>query len=179
MNRHTTIAPGEKEKALHDKTLSALQAAFGDAITGSEIAYDFPVFIVKREKIYDILQFLKDDNAQQYHFLTTLCGLHYPENKGKELAVMYQLHNMPENRRIRIKTFFPENDAEVPTVTTLWATAGWMERQEFDFFGIKFKGHPDLRRILNMEDIDFFPMRKEFPLEDPTRDDKNDTMFGR
>jgi NADH-quinone oxidoreductase subunit C len=86
---------------------------------------------------------------------------------------------MPENKRIRLKTFFAVNDCEVPTVTTIWPTAGWMERQEYDFFGINFKGHPDLRRILNMDDITFFPMRKEFPLEDPTRDDKNDAMFGR
>lgn len=179
MNNHTNVAPGEKEQALHDSTLAALKNSFGDAILGSEIAYDFPVFTVSREKIHDVLKFLKEDNAQNYHFLTTMCGLHYPENKGKELGVMYQLHNMPENRRIRLKTFFPENDPVIPTVTDLWATAGWMERQEFDFFGIKFKGHSDLRRILNMDDIDFFPMRKEFPLEDPTRDDKNDAMFGR
>ncbi|HEU4717451.1 MAG TPA: NADH-quinone oxidoreductase subunit C, partial [Bacteroidia bacterium] len=129
--------------------------------------------------VYDILKFLKEDNEMNYHFLTTMCGLHYPDHKGKELGVMYQLHNMPKNNRIRLKTFFPIADPEMPTVTSLWATANWMERQEYDFFGIIFKGHPNLKRILNMEDITFFPMRKDFPLEDPTRDDKDDSMFGR
>jgi NADH-quinone oxidoreductase subunit C len=169
----------EKTKSLHDTVLARLQSAFGDAIVSSQIDYDFPVFIVKREKIYDVLKFLKEDAELDFHFLTTMCGLHFPGNKGHELGLMYQLHNMPKNLRIRLKTFFPETEAEMPTATTLWATANWMERETFDFFGIRFKGHPDLRRILNMEDIDFFPMRKEFPLEDPTRDDKDDTMFGR
>lgn len=173
------IATAENIKSLHDAVLARLQEKFGEGIVSSSIEYDFPVFIVKRENISDILKFLKEDAAMNYHFLTTMCGLHYPDEKGKEFGVMYQLHNMPENKRIRIKTFFPANDLEIPTATGLWATAGWMERQEYDFFGIVFKGHPNLKRILNMEDITFFPMRKEFPLEDPTRDDKNDSMFGR
>ena len=92
---------------------------------------------------------------------------------------MYQLHNMPENKRIRIKTFIPEQKLEIPTITDLWDAANWMERQEYDFFGVNFIGHPNLIRILNMEDITFFPLRKDFALEDATRDDKNDSMFGR
>lgn len=173
------IATAENIKSLHDTVLARLQEKFGEGIVSSEIDYDFPVFVVKRENIYEVLQYLKTDEQMNYHFLTTMCGLHYPENKGKEFGMMYQLHNMPENKRIRIKTFFPASDLEMPTVTSLWVTANWMERQEYDFFGIIFKGHPNLKRILNMEDIAFFPMRKEFPLEDPTRDDKNDSMFGR
>jgi NADH-quinone oxidoreductase subunit C len=173
------VATAENIKSLHDSVLAQLQEKFGEAIISSEIDYDFPVFTVAREEVYAILSYLKTDPEMNYHFLTTMCGLHYPEDKGKELGVMYQLHCMPKNNRIRIKTFFPVSDPQVPTVSTIWATAGWMERQEYDFFGINFKGHPDLRRILNMEDITFFPMRKEFPLEDPTRDDKNDAMFGR
>ena len=173
------IATAENIQSLHDTVLARLQEKFGEGVISSGIDYDFPVFVVKRENISDILKFLKEDAGMNYHFLTTMCGLHYPEEKGKEFGVMYQLHNMPENKRIRIKTFFPASDCEIPTATNLWVTAGWMERQEYDFFGINFKGHPDLRRILNMDDITFFPMRKEFPLEDPTRDDKNDSMFGR
>ena len=63
--------------------------------------------------------------------------------------------------------------------TWLWDGANWMEREAFDFYGIRFKGHPNLKRILNVEDMDYFPMRKEYHLEDETRTDKNDTMFGR
>lgn len=173
------VATAEQVQSLHDTVLARLQAAFGDAIVSSQIDYDFPVFHVNREKIHDVLKFLKEDPELNFHFLTTLCGMHFPDDKGTEFGMMYQLHNMPKNFRIRVKTRIPAADLDVPTVTDLWATANWMERQEFDFFGIQFKGHPNLKRILNMEDITFFPMRKEFPLEDPTRDDKDDSMFGR
>ena len=173
------VATAEQVQTLHDTVLARLKEKFGEGILSSEIDYDFPVFIVKREVIYDLLRFLKEDAGLNFHFLTTMCGLHYPDHKGQEFGLMYQLHNMPKNWRIRIKTFMPASDLVVPTVTTIWATANWMERQEFDFFGFQFKGHPNLKRILNMEDITFFPMRKEFPLEDPTRDDKDDSMFGR
>ncbi|MBI3511631.1 MAG: NADH-quinone oxidoreductase subunit C [Bacteroidetes bacterium] len=174
-----TIATQENIQTLHNTVLSRLKDKFGDEIISSGINYDFPVFIVRREKIIDILRFLKEDPELNFHFLTTLCGLHYPDNKGGEFGVMYQLHNMPKNFRIRLKTFVPANDLDIDSATALWPTANWMERQEYDFFGIIFKGHPNLKRILNMDDITFFPMRKEFPLEDQTRDDKDDSMFGR
>jgi NADH-quinone oxidoreductase subunit C len=156
-----------------------LKAKFGDALVSAEQHYDFPVFVINRESIYDVLKYLKEDEEMGYTFLTTMCGLHYPEDKGHELGVMYQLHNLPKNNRIRLKTFFPVADPQVPTVTPLFATANWMERQEYDFFGIIFKGHPNLKRILNMDEMNYHPMRKEYPLEDGTRDDKDDKMFGR
>ncbi|HET6990608.1 MAG TPA: NADH-quinone oxidoreductase subunit C [Bacteroidia bacterium] len=174
-----SIATEENIKSLHDTVLARLKENFSGELVSSEVEYDFPVFHVKRERIYDILKFLKEDPELNFHFLTSMCALHYPENKGKEFGMMYQLHNMPKNFRIRIKTSIPGNDLHMPTVTSLWATANWMERQEYDFFGVIFTGHPNLKRILNMEDITFFPLRKEFPLEDQTRDDKDDSMFGR
>ena len=160
---------------IHEK----LQAKFGDAIISAEQSYDFPVYVIKREKLFEIVQYLKEDSEMGFEFLTTLCGLHYPENKGQELGMMYQLHNMPKNWRIRLKTFFPVTDPQVPTLTPLFSSANWQERQEFDFFGIKFTGHPNLKRILNMDEMNYHPMRKEYPLEDGTRTDKNDAMFGR
>ena len=160
---------------IHEK----LQAKFGDAIISAEQSYDFPVYVIKREKLFEIVQYLKEDSEMGFEFLTTLCGLHYPENKGQELGMMYQLHNMPKNWRIRLKTFFPIADPQVQTLTPLFSSANWQERQEFDFFGIKFTGHPNLKRILNMDEMNYHPMRKEYPLEDGTRTDKNDSMFGR
>ena len=160
---------------IHEK----LKEKFGDAIISSEQSYDFPVFVVKREKIFDVIKFLKEDSEMGFEFLTTLCGLHYPENKGQELGVMYQLHNLSKNWRIRLKIFFPVTDPQVPTLTPLFSTANWMEREGYDFYGILFKGHPNLKRILNMDEMNYFPMRKEYALEDGTRTDKDDTMFGR
>ena len=86
---------------------------------------------------------------------------------------------MPKNYRIRVKTFMDINKPEIPTATDLWLGANWMERETYDFFGVKFLGHPNLKRILNVDEMDIFPLRKEYPLEDQTRDDKDDTMFGR
>src|ERR1041385_2559056 len=145
-----------------------LKANFGDALISAEQHYDFPVFVIKREAIYDVMKYLKENDEMAYSFLTTMCGLHYPDHKGQELGVMYQLHNLPKNNRIRIKTFFPISDPQIASVTPLFATANWMERQEYDFFGIVFKGHPNLKRILNVDDMTAFPMRKDFPLEDQT-----------
>lgn len=156
-----------------------LKAKFGEGITAAGMEREFPVFTVKREQAHEILQFLRDDNDTGFKFLTTLCGLHYPDNKGKELGVMYQLHNLQKNWRIRLKTFFPVNDPTITTISDLYPTANWMERQEYDFYGIIFKGHPNLKRILNMDEMDYHPMRKEYPLEDGTREDKDNTMFGR
>ena len=86
---------------------------------------------------------------------------------------------MPKNYRIRVKTFFPITHPEIPTVVDLWLGANWMERETYDSFGVKFKGHPNLKRILNVDEMDIFPLRKEYPLEDQSRDDKSDKMFGR
>lgn len=159
-----------------------LKSKFSDAILSAEqrpdnYRDDFPVFIIKRENIFDVVKFLKEELG--FEFLTTLCGLHYPDNKGQELGVMYQLHNLPKNWRVRLKIFFPLSDPEVASLIPLFASANWQERQEYDFFGIIFKGHPNLKRILNMDEMNYFPMRKEYALEDGTRTDKEDAMFGR
>ena len=167
------------ENTLLNTVAEKLKSKFGDAVVFAEQHYDFPVFVVKREKIIDILQFLRDDPEMGFGFLTTMCGLHFPENKGQELGLMYQLHNMQKNWRIRLKIFFPVNDAIFPTATGLFVCANWMERQEYDFYAIVFKGHPNLKRILNMDEMNYFPTRKEYPLEDGAREDKNDAMFGR
>ncbi|MBK9329252.1 MAG: NADH-quinone oxidoreductase subunit C [Sphingobacteriales bacterium] len=165
---------------LLDIVKDKLQQRFDGGLLAYELQYDIPVFIVKKDLIKEVLVFLKEDKELNFHFLTTLCGLHYPENlQDKEFGLMYQLHNMPKNWRVRIKTFMSREDMNVPTLTDVWKTANWMERQEYDFFGFNFIGHPNLRRILNMDEMNYFPMRKEYPLEDLQREDKNDKMFGR
>jgi NADH-quinone oxidoreductase subunit C len=78
-----------------------------------------------------------------------------------------------------VKVFLTLEDLHIPTASTLWDGANWMERETYDFYGVIFDGHPDLRRILNVDDMTVFPMRKEFPLEDPNRIDKKDYFFGR
>lgn len=157
-----------------------LNNKFGEAVLAAEMQYDYPVFILKKEIIKEAIQFLKEDEELNFHFLTTLCGIHFPDNASEaEFGMMYQLHNMPKKWRIRLKIFMSRDDLEVPTITDLWKAANWMERQEYDFFGFKFIGHPNLSRILNMDEMNYFPMRKEYLLEDLQREDKDDKMFGR
>lgn len=162
---------------LLNKVNDKLNAQFPGAVIAAEMLYDYPVFTIKVEQIHAVLEFLKKDDELNFHFLTDLTALQTPDEK--QLGVVYHLHNMPKNFRVRLKTFVDINKPEVPTATDLWAGANWMERESYDFFGVKFKGHPNLKRILNVDEMDIFPLRKEYPLEDQTRDDKNDSMFGR
>ncbi len=118
-------------------------------------------------------------NEHQFIYLTDICAAHYPDRVGSEYEVIYHLHNLVANQRVRLKVALPETQISLPTLTGLYAGANWMERETFDFYGVNFKGHPDLRRILNMDDMDYHPLRKQYGLEDETRTDKNDTFFGR
>lgn len=165
---------------LDNTTLTAaLERRFPDGIVAHSESYGMLTLETTREHIADMLRFVKEDAEINANFLTSLCGIHYPEQAGRELGVVYHLHSFSNNLRFRIKIFFPADDPHVPTATTLWPSANWMERQEYDFFGIIFSGHPDLRRILNVDDLDAFPLRKEYRLEDGTRTDKDDRFFGR
>lgn len=160
-----------------NKVSEKINAQFPGAIELSELPYDFATLTVRKEQAHDVLSFLRSDPEMNFHFLTDLTGIQTGDEK--HLGVIYHLHNMPKNMRVRIKTFFPIDKPEIPTATDIWPGANWMERETYDFFGIRFKGHPNLARILNVDEMDIFPMRKEFPLEDQTRDDKDDRMFGR
>ena len=168
----------EKDTLL-TKVEEKLKAEFGGGFISSEMVADYPVFILNHDIICDVIRFLYNDEELGFQYLTTACGLHYPHHSGKELGMMYQLHNLQKNFRIRIKIFFNVKEPVVPTITPVFSAANWMEREAFDFFGIIFTGHPNLKRILNMEDMTYHPMRKEYPLEDGTREDKDDKMFGR
>jgi len=155
-----------------------LKKQFSDDIFEVDISSDMLTVTVAHPVIHEIIRFLKEDPFLNFMFLTTLCGIHYPY-RGLPLGVIYHLHNFYENKRIRIKTFLSLNNPKIATVTDLFATANWMERETYDFYGIIFEGHPNLKRILNVDYLDYFPMRKEYPLEDPTREDKDDRYFGR
>ena len=136
-------------------------------------------FKTNRQTIHELIKYLRDDKELQISFLTTMCGIHYPEQKDKELCMMYQLHSLRHNYRLRIKVYFPISDPVMPTLTDLYAAANWMEREAYDFYGVVFAGHPNLIRILNVEDMEYHPMLKQYPLEDQTREDKVNTFFGR
>ena len=158
--------------------LEAINREFPEAVISSSEPYGFLTVEVKKEELKKVIHHLKESSLN-FMFLTDICGIHYPDHKEKELGVIYHLHNLQENFRIRIKSFFFFFYAEVDSITDLYSGANWMERETYDFYGITFKGHPDLRVILNMEELGYHPLLKEYALEDGTRTDKDDSMFGR
>lgn len=156
-----------------------LEEKFGDSVTGFEEPYGMLTFTSPKDINLKILQFLYDDDELQFRFMTDLTAVHYPDQERRELAVVYHLHNLRDNIRVRYKVFTPIAKPDVFSATALFSGANWMERETFDFYGVNFVGHPNLKRILNAEEMDYFPMRKEYPLEDQQRTDKDDEMFGR
>jgi NADH-quinone oxidoreductase subunit C len=165
------------DSTVQEKIAGFIREKFESEILSVESPYNFLTINLRADRIIEIIQFLYSHPDTKFQYLTTLCGIHYPEQK--QIAIMYQLHSLVNNWRVRLKIFLPEENPETPTLTSVFSAANWMERETYDFFGVKFKGHPDLRRILNVEDMIIFPMRKEYPLEDQTREDKKDYMFGR
>jgi NADH-quinone oxidoreductase subunit C len=154
-----------------------LTEKFGEEVTDWEEQFGLLTFSVPKELNLKVLQFLYDEIG--FKFLTDLQAVHYPDNNGKELAVVYHLHNLQENVRIRMKIFTSIENPDVFSATALFSGANFMERETYDFFGVNFVGHPNLIRVLNVDEMDYFPLRKEYPVEDQTRVDKDDEMFGR
>lgn len=152
---------------------------FAEQVTNFGEPYGLLTFEAPKEMNLKVLNFLYDDERLKFRFLTDICAVHYPDQKGRELAVVYHLHNMQDNIRVRFKVFTDIEKPDVYTATGLFSAANWMERETYDFYGVKFTGHPNMKRILNVEEMNYFPLRKEYPLEDQARIDKDDEMFGR
>lgn len=161
----------------NNDVVALLNNKFGDKVGNISEPYGLLTAETTPDAIIDVLGFLKNEAGAGFNFLTDITAVHYPE-KGR-IAVVYHLHNMVEKIRIRVKVFINEHAPNIPTATVLWNGANWMERETFDFFGVKFEGHPNLIRILNMDELEVHPMLKQYPLEDPNRVDKKDEYFGR
>ena len=166
------------DKKTIEEVANALKEKFSALIISESVEYDFTVFTIKKESVVEIAKFLYDHEQFQFRYLTTMCGLHYPDST-QPFGMMYQLHSLTNNIRLRFKAFTTKDDLEYETLTGIFSAANWMEREAFDFYGFRFKGHPKLKRILNVDDMDYHPMRKEYKVEDETRTDKDDTLFGR
>ena len=152
---------------------------FAGQVSNFAESFGMLTFEAPKEMNLKVLNFLYDEPALKFRFLTTLCAVHYPGQKERELAIVYHLHNLEDNVRLRLKIFTNIAKPDIYTATGLFSAANWLERETYDFYRVNFVGHPNLRRILNVDEMDYFPMRKEYPLEDSTRIDKDDEMFGR
>ena len=156
-----------------------LTEKFGDLVSNFETPYGMLSFEAAKDQNLKVLQFLYDEDDLGFQFLTDITAVNYPDKPGRELAVVYHLHNLKENVRIRFTVYTDIASPDIFTASKLFSSANWMERETYDFFGINFVGHENLKRILNVDEMDYFPLRKEYPLEDQTRIDKDDQMFGR
>ena len=121
------------------------------------------IIVVDKSAIYDICKFLRDDPELRYDLLVDLAGMDYLGREPR-FEVVYNLHSFSDNKRLRIKVPIDERDPQIQTVSSLWAGANWYEREVWDMFGIRFKGHPDLRRILMYDEFKGHPLRKDYPI---------------
>jgi len=121
-------------------------------------------FFVRREDLSAVARMLRDSEPLRFEFCSSVSGVHYPDDVGRELHAVYHLLSMTHNRRIRVEVTAPDGDPHIPSVVATYPTADWHERETFDFFGIIFDGHPALTRIQMPDDWPGHPQRKDYPL---------------
>jgi len=159
------LLPGAAERPYggwYDEVADALAATMGlekVVIHRGEIT-----FHVDRVELPAVARSLRDDPALRFELLSGVSGVHYPDDRGRELHAVYHLLSMTHNRRIRVEVTCPDADPHIPSVVGVYPTADWHERETFDFFGIVFDGHPALTRIQMPDDWPGHPQRKDYPL---------------
>lgn len=141
-----------------------LQGRFGDDVTIEESRGGEDVFVIQRQRIFDVCHFLRNAAEPKFEILMDLTAVDYLKlNRRPRFAVIYQLYSLKGRHRIRLKAPVPETDPIITSLVPLWHGANWLEREVWDMFGIKFKGHPDLRRILMYDEFKGHPLRKDYP----------------
>ncbi len=154
--------PPVHEDAADDEDVAALAAGVeGSVVSADRFAGDVTI-TVDRGKIVDACRFLKAERG--YKFLVDLTAVDWPERGEGRFDVVYWMHRYDDSKRIRLRIVVPEGEP-VPTVTGVWKTANWMEREVYDMFGVIFEGHPNLERILTWEGFNGHPLRKDFPVQ--------------
>lgn len=140
-----------------------LKNKFGGAVLEASEFLGQLSIVVEAARIVEVCRALRDDTDTPFNYLSDLTAVHYPDNKGTPFEVVYQLYSISKNERVRLK--LDTNDQGVESVTCVWPSADWLEREVYDLFGVVFQNHPDLRRILLPPDWDGHPLRKDYPLE--------------
>ncbi|MGB3469718.1 MAG: NADH-quinone oxidoreductase subunit C [Erythrobacter sp.] len=154
------VAHSAPKFASNEGVLDALASSVSVWLNGGDEAHGEIILKAKRENIEDVLRVLRDDHG--YQQLMEIAGADYPD-RPQRFEVVYMLLSLTKNHRIMVKLSTDEN-TPVPTVTTLWPNAGWLEREVFDMFGVTFAGNKDLRRILTDYGFEGHPFRKDFPM---------------
>lgn len=142
--------------------ISKIKQQFGDVVLSSHRHLGEDTVVVRRDKIVEVARFLRDDPELQFNYLMDLTAVDYLPRRPR-FEVVYHFLSLPHKLRLRVKVPVPEEDPVVPTLCGLWKVANWFEREVWDMFGIRFAGHPDLRRILMYDEFEGHPLRKDYP----------------
>jgi NADH-quinone oxidoreductase subunit C len=168
IEREQAIAGQAAGEPLKDQAeaqlISALRETHADAVSEVIQAFGEITFVVPREHIVELCEYLKTAPQFGFNLLADICGVDRGPEEDPRFEVNYHLFSTTRFHRLRLKVVVSEEDASVPTVTGVWRTANWHERETFDMFGVRFDGHPDLRRILLPDDWQGHALRKDFPL---------------
>jgi NADH-quinone oxidoreductase subunit C len=147
-------------------TVEAVRAQFPAGLVEVKEAFGETTLIVTPAALESIMRYLRDTHGLAYNFLSDISAVdYYPEmTRPERFGVSYHLYSMLYNRRLRVKTFVAEDDPLLPTMTTVWPAANWLEREIYDMMGIVFEGHPNMKRVLMPDDWNGHPHRKDYPL---------------
>ena len=162
--------PGSSQRpygSYFDEVADELERAyplFSDAIEKVIVDRGELTLHIKRERLVEVAKILRDTPSLRFEFCLGVSGVHYPNEKGRELHAVYPLLSITNNRRIRLEVSVSENDPHIPSLVEVWAGNNWNERETYDMFGIIFDGHPALTRILMPDDWPGHPQRKDYPL---------------
>jgi NADH-quinone oxidoreductase subunit C len=150
----------------NDAVIEKLRKQFADDIVEISSFRDEITVGIRAEALIPICRFLRDEKELVYNFLMDLTSVDYPECQDR-FAVVYHLYSLQYNRRLRLKVRVGGDNPSIESVTPVWKSANWMEREVYDLMGVHFRGHPDLRRIVLPDDWEGHPLRKDYPLRGP------------
>ena len=143
-----------------------LRDNFPEAILDLKIFKDERTFYIEKDSIVEVCRFLRDDEKLAFNFLSDLCGVDTTSlGESTSLEVVYHLYSIKRNHRVRLKVTIPASKPTIKSVTSVWETANWHEREAYDMFGIIFEEHPNLTRILTPDGFEGHPLRKDYPLK--------------
>ncbi|MFO1518135.1 MAG: NADH-quinone oxidoreductase subunit C [bacterium] len=145
------------------KVIERFKTRFSSSVLDSHENKGDETILVKRENLREILEFAKYDGELLFDLFMDVCGVDY-QGQTPRFEVVYHLYSVPKNHRIRIKVRVPEEDCVVPSCADLWKAADWFEREAYDMVGIRFEGHPNLKRVLLFEGFEGHPLRKDYPI---------------
>ncbi len=149
---------------VEESLTSAVQTRLQGKILEAHTLRGEEIIFLSREGMLETFRLLKEDLQLDFNFLMDITAVDYLGKKTPRFEVVYQMYSLSHNRGLRVKVALGEEELEVPSLTSLWKSADWLEREAWDMFGVRFQGHPDLRRILLYDEFQGHPLRKDYPV---------------